>query len=468
VRSAIRVALSAALPALLAACAPSTPFVPATPPQAPPQYKNAAAAESNLTRKWWLVYDDPLLTELVETTLRDNPYTEIGLMRVAQARALVHAAAADGRVQVKAETSVKNSHSSQTTPLGKLLGGQSISGNEFAVGIGGGWQIDLWNRVANAIEAAKARADAAEIFARNVELVLSMEVAVTYWRYRGADAELALLGKMRARRAEAVELLMRRLEAGVGDERLLTRAYVELGNAEADIVEATKRRTLMEQELATLAVKPLKDFAVPPDPAYRMPAIPAVAPGVPALILARRPDLAETSQTIRELLAQQAIAETAFYPTIALTGNFGFASEQLADLLRSDSRQFSIGPLALSLPILDGGRNEANLEAARARYREAVNVHRSKLLIALREVDDALTEVQAARDQMRVRTETLRAAQRLVALARSRYEEGDASYIDVAWMENEALSVERDMTRNQVEGLLATVRLITALGGGWH
>jgi outer membrane protein, multidrug efflux system len=468
VRSTIRAGLSAGLLALLAACAPSTPFVPATPPQAPPQYKNAAAAESNLTRKWWLVYDDPLLTELVETTLRDNPYTEIGLMRVAQARALVQAAAADGRVQVKAETSLKNSHSSQTTPLGKLLGGQSISGNEFAVGIGGGWQIDLWNRVANAIEAAKARADAAEIFARNVELVLSMEVAVTYWRYRGADAELLLLGKMRARRAEAVELLTRRLEAGVGDERFLTRAYVELGNAEADIVEATKRRTLMEQELATLAVKPLKDFAVPPDPAYRMPNIPAVTPGVPALILARRPDLAETSQTIRELLAQQAIAEAAFYPTIALTGNFGFASEQLGDLLRSDSRQFSIGPLALSLPILDGGRNEANLDAARARYREAVNVHRSKLLIALREVDDALTEVQAARDQVRVRTETLRAAQRLVAIARSRYEEGDASYIDVAWMENEALSVERDMTRNQVEGLLATVRLITALGGGWH
>src|SRR5438874_13042560 len=138
-RAALRAGLAGLL-ALLAACASPPRFGPAAGPQVPPQYRNAAPAESNLTRNWWLLYGDALLTELVETTLRDNPYTEIGLMRVAQARALMGAAAADGLAQVKAEASAKNSHSSTTTPLGKLLGGRSVSGSEFSAGFGASWQ----------------------------------------------------------------------------------------------------------------------------------------------------------------------------------------------------------------------------------------------------------------------------------------------------------------------------------------
>lgn len=460
--------LLAGLAAFLAGCASGPPFTPAPDPIAPAQYKNAGPeAESNVVRKWWLLYEDPLLSELIETTLRDNPYSDVGLMRVAQARALVQAAAADGLLQSKAEASAKNSRSSVTTPLGKLLGGRSISGDEFSAGIGASWQIDLWKRVAHAVEAAEARVGMAQTAVRNVELVLATEVAVAYWQYRGADADLALLTKIRERRAEAVNLQVRRVEADLGDEFALARARIELGNVDADIFEARKKRSLAEQELATLVVKPLREFAVPADPAYRLPAIPAITPGLPSIILARRPDLTESSQGIRELLAQEAIAETAFYPTIGLTGNFGFASEQLKDFLQSGSRQFSVGPLALSLPIFDGGRNQANLDLARARYREAVNMHQSKLLIALREVDDALVEIQASRDRMQVRDDTLRTSRRLVALARSRYEVGTANYLDVTTAESEALAVERKATGHRIDGLLATVRLVAALGGGW-
>ncbi len=460
--------LLAGLAGLLAGCAAGPPFAPSPGAVTPPQYRNAGPeADNNLPQKWWLVYNDPALSELIETTLRDNPYSDIALMRVAEARAQLQVAATDRLPYVGAEAAAKNSHSSVTTPLGQLLGGRTISGNEFSVGANTSWQLDLWRRVAHAVEAAQARVGMAQAVARSAELVLATEVAVAYWQFRDANADVALLTGIRAQRTEAVGLLAQRLDAGLGDERGLARAQVELGNVEADIAEARKKRTLAEQELGTLAVKPLREFAVPDDPLYNLPAIPAITPGLPAIILARRPDLAESSQSIRGLLAQEQIAETAFYPTIGLTGDFGFASSQLKEVLRSDSRQFSIGPLALSLPIFDGGRNRANLDLARAQYREAVDLHRSKLLIALREVDDALTEIKASQDQMQVQADTLAAAQRLVRAAKSRYDEGESNYVDVTSVECEALAAERKLIRSRTEGLLATVRLVGALGGGW-
>lgn len=452
---------------LLASCASGPAFQRMSEPPVPAQYRNAGVEDNNVPRRWWLLFGDDKLTELVEVTLRNNPYSNVGPMKSVQARAQVQAAGADGMPQLKAEAAAKNSRSSTTTPLGKLLGGRPIAGNELSAGIGAGWQIDLWQRVAKAVEAAEARVGMAETVTRQVELVLSMEVAVTYWQYRAADADLRLLEGIRDQRSESVRLQERRVEADLGDEMALARARVDLGKAESDILESRRKRTLMEQELATLAVVPLKDFAMAAEPSYRMPAVPAVAPGLPTVILSRRPDLTESTYRIRELLAQEAIAEAAFYPTIGLTGNFGYASEQLKDFLKWDSRQFSVGPLAFSVPIFDGGRNRANLEAARAAYREASDLHYSKLLIALREVDDALFEIRTSREQVEARSGTLRSARRLVALARSRFEEGAASYVDVTAAESGALEAERELTRSQAEGLLATVRLVVALGGGW-
>jgi multidrug efflux system outer membrane protein len=461
--------LTGVLAAWLAGCAEGPRFAPAPAPTVPARYRNDGApeADSNLPHQWWLVYRDPVLSDLIETTLRDNPYSDVALMRVAQARAQLGVAAADGQPQLGAGLAAKKSHSSVATPLGRLLGGRTIAGNEFSVDANASWQLDLWKRVAHAVEAAQARVGMARTAIHNVELVLSTEVAVAYWQYRAADADLSLLGAIRAQRAEAVDLLAERLAAGLGDEQGLARAQVELGNVEADIAEANRKRNLAEQELATLAVKPLDGFSVPKDPAYRLPEVPAITPGLPALLLARRPDLAESSQGIRELLAQEKVAETAFYPSIGLTGDFGFASSQLKELLHHDSYQYSLGPLALTLPLFDGGRNRANLELARARYREAVDLHRSKLLIALREVDDALAEIQSSQDQMRALSDTLAASRRLVVLARSRFEEGASSYVGITSVQCEALAAVRRLTRSRTEALLATVRLVGALGGGW-
>jgi outer membrane protein TolC len=119
-----RLPLLTGLAAVLAACADRAPLTPSPGPVTPPRYRNASPeADSNLPQKWWLVYHDASLSELIETTLRDNPYSDIALMRVAEARAQVQVAAADRLPYVGAEAAAKNSHSSVNTPLGRLLGG---------------------------------------------------------------------------------------------------------------------------------------------------------------------------------------------------------------------------------------------------------------------------------------------------------------------------------------------------------
>ena len=457
------------LAAALTGCAgvPGSTATPAEDP-VPASYKNASeASQNNVPREWWRMYDDALLNELVETTLRDNPYTQVAHLRMMVARARIDVANADRMPQLGGGMGFSNSRTSKNTPLGEVLGNNTISGNKYTAGFEASWQVDLWNRVGRAVDAAQAGVEAEKAYTRMVEQVLSWEVVVYYWRFRLAESEIALLSAIRGRRAEALAVLERRFEHGLISELEPARARLDLKNAEAEIDDAHRRLSHAEHELATLTVKPVKGFALPRTPSYRLPDVPQISPGVPASILARRPDLDQSTQGLRVLLAQKEIADTAFYPSISLTGSFGFASMELRNLARSDSRQFSIGPIAISLPILDGGRIRASQKIASAQHLAAIHEHKVKLLIALREVDDALSDVESYRRQEELLQAALTAAQRMARMAANRYEKGAVNYLDVAIAERDLAAAELKLARNRLQGLLASTQLIYVLGGGW-
>jgi outer membrane protein, multidrug efflux system len=444
--------------------APGSALTPPSDP-VPPGYRNASeASANNVPQQWWRMYDDAVLNELVEVTLRDNPYTQVAQLRVLAARARIDAANADRMPQIGGGIGFSNSRTSKNTPLGEVLGNNTISGNKY---FEASWQVDLWNRVGHAVEAAQAGVEAEKAYTRMVEQVLSWEVAVYYWRFRLAESEIALLSEIHRRRAEALAVLERRFHHGLISELEPARAQLDLKNAEAEIDDARRRLSHAEHELATLTVRPVRGFSLPRSPGYRLPEVPAISPGVPASILANRPDLAQSTQGLRALLAQKEIADKAFYPSLSLTGNFGFASMELRNLAKSDARQFSLGPIALSLPILDGGRIRANQKIADAHYLAALNEHKVKLLIALREVDDALSDVESYRRQEDLLKTALGSAQRVSSMASARYEKGAVSYLDVAVAERDLASAELKLNRNRLQGLLASTQLVYVLGGGW-
>ena len=246
-----------------------------------------------------------------------------------------------------------------------------------------------------------------------------------------------------------------------------SRARVERANAEADLHEVQRQRNLLEHSLAVLAGLSPSSPLVAAASKSVLPEPPAIPVGLPASLLAQRPDLAASVAGLRAANANIAVAEGAFYPSLSLTGNFGYASESLSQLSNSGARQFSIGPLALSLPLFDGGRNKANLALAKARYGESLANHEGKLLTALREVEDALSDAEQRQRQGDVQLQSQQAAARAVLVAKARYERGLSTYLDVTDAQRSSLAADRAAAQIRTQRLLATVAVARSLGAGW-
>lgn len=450
------------------------PLTPLDAPVSTPQrFKGADTRANDIQARWWEGYHDEVLNQLVETTLRENPNLGIVYARLRASREQVKATAAGRLPSVDVAAGVSNSRTSANTPFGVALGRQAIKGNQYTLGSSVTWEPDIWRRVAHAVEVADTKVVLAKIEIDSYMLILCAEVVQFYWQMRAAEMELAVLQAIQRSRADTERVLASRHQGGVIGELDLARARVELANAEADIEDARKRRALNEHSLATLTGRPIAEFSVRPihvkaDNDFLLPPPPAMTPGLPIDIVARRPDLAETSQNIRAAIANRHIAETASYPSVKVAGDFGFASKELDTLVNGGSRQFSVGPLTISLPVFDGGRIQANLATADARFQEAVAIHKSKLLLALKEVDDALAEIASNEGALSKRREALESARRANAIAKFRYDKGLANYLDVMDSERTLLAVERGMLQNRALALVASVQLVRALGGSWN
>lgn len=466
-----RMLISAAAIALLAGC--TTVGKDFVEPQAPQTaaYRHADPAMTDSARlpsAWWTVYNDAALNALEARALTDSPSVKASAQRLLQAQAqLGNLRAAQGPA-VSVGAGISNSRTSARTSQGLALGGRSIEGNNYSVGASLSYEVDLWGRVRRVVEAADAQALAAQDDRDGVALLLSAHVATAYWQLRGLDADIAILKSALDTRAEAEQVVEARFKGGLTNELDVSRTRIERANAQADLHEAVRQRDLIEHALATLAgASPSAPLVAASDKAA-LPLPPAIPVGLPASLLSQRPDLAASVATLRSFNAQVAVAEAAFYPSVSLTSNFGFASEALRDLATGSARQFSVGPLSLSLPIFDGGRNKANLALAKARYDEAIANHQGRLLTALREVEDALSDVQQRQLQADAQAKSQQAAARAYLVAKARYERGLSNYLDVTDAQRSALAADRAAAQIRTQRLLASAAVARALGGGWQ
>jgi multidrug efflux system outer membrane protein len=317
------------------------------------------------------------------------------------------------------------------------------------------------------VEAADAQALAAQDDRDGVLLMLSSQVAATYWQLRGLDTELAILRNALATRRESQELIEARFNAGLSNELDVSRTRIERANAEADLHEAQRQRNTLEHALAVLVGASPSTTLIAASADVALPQPPSIPVGLPASLLGQRPDLASSVANLQAFNAQIGVAQGAFYPALSLTGNYGYASESLRNLAQGSARQFSFGPLALSLPIFDAGRNRSNLKLAKARYDEAVANHEGRLLTALREVEDALSDVQERQQQGDVQAQAQQAAARALLVAQARYERGVSTYLDVTDAQRSTLAADRAAAQIRTQRLLAAVSVARALGGGW-
>jgi multidrug efflux system outer membrane protein len=423
-------------------------------------WKSAAPADTFARGEWWKLFADPALDALETRALAANQDLRAAAARVEQARAAAGIAVSAYWPQAAVSASAIREQTSSTTanvfpaPLSTT----------YRVPLSATWELDLVGRIRRLSESALADAEASAAAFETVRLALTADVATNYFTLRSLEREQALLLETVALRRRALDLLNARVQNGAAAELDTARAETELATAEAEAAAVANRRAALQDALAVLVGAAAPDFSLaagaPPS------APPPVPAGLPADLLERRPDVAAAERSLAAANARIGVAKAAFFPSISLTGSAGFASGDIDRLSHSDSRIWSIGP-SLYLPIFQGGRNRANLARSRASYDESVAQFRQRVLVAFREVQDALTAARLLADQFAAQDCALVSARRAASLAQMRFDSGYVAYFEVIDAQRTALATERAAAQLAALRLNTSVALIKALGGGW-
>jgi multidrug efflux system outer membrane protein len=421
------------------------------------QWKTAQPAEAQPRGEWWRAFHDPVLEGLERDATSANQSLKVAAARVAQARALVGVANADRSPQVNAGFGASRIKPAGAEPSTTWRGLVTAS-----------YEVDLFGRVSDSTAAARSDYEGIQAAFQSVQLALQADVAQTYFALRQADEELTLLRDTLKLREDSVRLLQRRFDLGEINELDLARAKTELATTRNDSIALERRRAQLEHGLAVLLGRAPASFSLAAAPlADEMPLIPA---GLPSSLLERRPDIAAASRSMAAANARIGVAKAAFFPVLNLTAQGGYESGELSDLFKWSSRTWALGPLlgtALTMPIYDGGRNQANLDRSYAVLEENVAGYRQQVLVAFTEVEDNLVSVRTLDDQGGAARDAVASAERALRIAQARYRAGATGYLDVIDAQRSLLSVQRLETQVKGSRATSTVALIRALGGGW-
>ena len=434
---------------------------------APSAYADAdtsgAAAFAAIGPDWWRSFNDQALNELESRALAANQDLRAALARVEQARAIAGVARSNYLPSLAIEPAVYRENHSRTISNALPAG----TTTRYQVPLALSWELDLFGRVRRLNESTRAELAAASATFEAARLSLTAEVAATYFTLQALDRELQVVRDTIQVRREALQLVQARFDRGGVAELDVARAETELATTEADHAALSVRRAETQTALAVLLGEPAPGFNAPESAEDSNDSIPTIPSGLPSELLTRRPDIAAAERTLAAANARIGVAKAAFFPAISLTGAAGYASAEIDGLFKTDSRFWSIGP-SIYLPLFQGGRNRANLARSRAAYEETLANYRQQVLVAFREVQDALTASKLLADQASAQGRAVSSARRGAELSRKRYDAGFVSYLEVVDAQRTALDVERTDARLTGQRWITHISLIKALGGGWQ
>jgi multidrug efflux system outer membrane protein len=430
-------------------------------------WKNAEPSEEFARGEWWRVFNDAALNHLESQAQDANQNLVAAAARLKEARALNQSARSALFPTVDAGFGPTRQRVSPASQF-QSDSGQGASQTMWRAQTGISYEVDMFGRVSNTVDAADAETQRSEALFHSVLLALQADVAQNYFALRELDAEIEVYTHAIELREQALKLVQQQYSLGDISELDVARAESELATARSDAMTVQRLRAASEHSLAVLLGKTPAEFSMAANPLQpvnlRIPA------GLPSSLLERRPDIAAAERSMAAANARIGVAKAAFFPSLTLTGSAGFESGSLSNLFKWSSRTFLLGPLAgtaLSLPIFDGGLRKGNLAKARAEYEEDVANYRQQVLVAFREVEDNLSDLRVLEEQTQTQSQAVDASGRAAKVARAQYTEGAVIYLSVIDAERTALQSRRAAVQLQGAQAAATVNLIRALGGGW-
>jgi multidrug efflux system outer membrane protein len=446
----------------LAACSSLVPEYERPAAPVPPTYPldvaqaNVPGAEAAADIDWQRFFADPRLKRLIELALANNRDLRIAVLNIEQARAIYQIRRADELPTVGVGAAASRA------AIGN--GVATVYSVGFAVA---SYELDLFGRVHDLSEAALSQYFATAETRKAVQISLVSSVANAYLTLIADDEQLRVTRETLATRDESARITKLRFDNGATSELDYRQAESQLESAKAALAQSLRQRSLDENVLRLLVGQALPDDLPPPLPLDVRQIAVDVPAGLPSELLERRPDIRAAERQLLAANANIGAARAAFYPRITLTANLGTASNDLSGLFKSGSYAFT-GTAQLLQPLFDAGRNQANLDVARANFNIAVAQYERSIQTSFREVADALAGRATLGEQVRAQAAQTNALAIAYRLADLRYRAGAASYLDALDAQRSLFVSQLSLVQTQALQLQNMVALYRALGGGWR
>jgi len=425
-----------------------------------PEEAAKSDARSLADEKWWEVFQDEQLKELVKTALQQNYDVRIAATRTLQAQAQLGITRADQFPTVAGGVTGANLRN----PQAKFLRAYETSATQVSGNLA--WDLDFWGKYRRATEAARADLAASEWARREVITALIANLAGAYLQLRALDLQLEISQRTLASRQDSLRLT--RLLADGGSTSML-----DVRQAEQLVFTAASEVPTLEQQIEQEEnfISTLLGNNPAPVPRGRKlteQAHPPVVPaGLPSSLLERRPDVRQAEEQLISANAQIGVARAAYFPQISLTATAGYQSSALTSLFTGPAGLWNFGG-TLAQPIFTAGKLRSNFRLTEARQQEFLLGYEQTIQGAFRDVSDSLVAYRKTQEFRQQQELLVASAEDAARLSHMRYNGGVASYLEVLTNETNYFSAELGLVQAQLNERLTLVQLYRALGGGWE
>jgi outer membrane protein, multidrug efflux system len=423
--------------------------------------QQAAHASSLGNEKWWQVYQDPALTQLIHTAIAQNYDVRIAAARVLEAQAQVGITRAN---QLPSANVGADVFSEQNAKVTNLFPAYEVNGGELNLSVI--WNLDFWGKYRRQTEAARAQFLATEWGQRAVISSLVANVATAYFELRALDAELEISQRTLASRQQSLQLT-HTLESHGGASGLDVSQSEQLVYTASETIPDLERQIQQQENVLSILLGE-NPQAIPRGRALTEQPVPQNVPaGLPSELLERRPDVRQAEEIMVAANAQIGVAKAAFFPNLSLTGLGGLESNALHQFIAIPSETW-YAAFSVSQPVFQGGALRSQLRLARANWQEASVSYKQTVQNALEQVSNSLVASQKDREFREQQELLTQAAQRTDQLSEVLYKNGGASYLQVLTSETNYFSAELNLVQAELNERLVLVQLYQALGGGWQ
>ncbi len=406
--------------------------------------------------KWWELFDDPVLSQLVRTALDSNKDLKIALSRIQEARASFGFVKADQYPSVNVEAGASG---------GNFSGARSRATNSTVyISPMLKWEIDFWGKFKRSTASAQAQMLASEHGLRAVQISLISDVVSTYYQLLDFYQRLEISKTTLESRLGSLEIIQQRFDEGIIPEIDLNQAQIQKEIAAGAIPKYERSIAKTEHVLNILMGQLPQDVQIGNSLAQQSqpPYVPAA---MPSTLLERRPEIQQSLALLHAQNEQVGVAVAQRFPVISLTAGLGIASSELSKI----TNQGGIWTAGASLlaPLIDFSKNKRRVEIQEEKTRQALLSHEKIVLSAFAEVEDALVEVDTYSREIEISVRKVAAAKNAAELSFERYDKGVSSYLEVQDSERTLFDVALELSQIKQQFFIAYVKLYKSLGGGW-